>query len=74
MNVSNFGYHELILVGDFNLNMFEDAERSTIDDFCCEFQIKQLINSPTSVTPISSTCIDLLLTSHVIPPMSFLLD
>ena len=44
--------------------MFEDAERSKIYDFCCEFHIKQLINSPARVTPISSTCIDLVLTSH----------
>ena len=56
--------HELIVVGDFNLNILDNVEGSKIDDLCCEFQLNQLVDCPTRVTATSSTCIDLVLSSH----------
>ena len=58
------GKSELIVVGDFNLNIFDRVDFAKVDYFCCELWLTQLVKSPTRVTPISSTCIDLLMTSH----------
>ena len=44
--------------------MLDNADHAKIDDFCCELQLTQLVEKPTRVTPTSSTCIDLVMTSH----------
>ena len=58
------GSSEILIVGDFNFDILDVAGRAKIDEFCCEFQLTQLVSTPTRVTPTTSTCIDLIFSSH----------
>ena len=55
---------EYIIVGDFNLDVFDLKENDKISCFCYDHQLLQLVEDPTRVTENSSTCIDLILSSH----------
>ena len=55
---------EYIIVGDFNLNVFDPKDKEKINDFCYDHQLSQLVEKPTRVTENSSTCIDLIFSSH----------
>ena len=59
---------EYYLMGDFNCNMLSSSRNNVntqallnITDI---YNLKQLINEPTRVTPVSSTLIDVIFTSH----------
>ena len=54
------GYDNVIIFGDFNCEMTEDA----MSNFCCLYNLFNLIKSPTcSKNPENPSCIDLILTN-----------
>ena len=53
----------LILLGDFNQDMFIARKSQEIRGIMNMFGLKQIIDNPTRVTPYSSTLIDLILVS-----------
>ena len=60
---------ELLLLGDFNMDMYENRDESRFPDtrlvdFCNRFCISNQIDNPTRVTKTSKSLIDVLLTSH----------
>ncbi len=57
------GIPNIIITGDFNLNMQSDVSRRKIDNLCQQNGLEQIITEPTHYTETSSTLIDLLLTN-----------
>ena len=60
---------ELLLLGDFNLDMYETRDESRFPDtrlvdFCNRFCLSNRIDNPTRVTKTFKSLIDVLLTSH----------
>ena len=56
MRISN----NLILIGDFNCNVLTaNPLHAKLQSLCSIFNLNQLIQGPTRVTPNSSSCIDL---------------
>ncbi|KAL9986310.1 hypothetical protein ACROYT_G000444 [Oculina patagonica] len=60
---------EVILIGDFNLDMLVDKEmgrkgNTALQDFCDKFSLHNQISQPTRVTEKTKTLIDLKLASH----------
>ncbi len=55
---------ELIIVGDFNVNVLADDnwQKSHLIDFMDSFNLRNTVNSATRTTAKSKTCIDLILT------------
>ena len=56
----------IVVIGDFNCNMLNITKNETnnwMKDLCTLYKFEQLVKDPTRVTPISSTLIDLILTS-----------
>ncbi len=51
---------ELILVGDFNINWNEKSNRKKLQEIVSHFDLVQLIQGPTRITPSSETQIDLI--------------
>ena len=59
--------NELIIVGDLNCDVNKsppDNQTRKLQFLCGLYQIDQLINEPTRVTPLSSSLIDLVLTNR----------
>ena len=61
---------ELLLLGDFNMEMYENRDESRFPDtrlvdFCNRFCLSNRIDNATRVTKTSKSVIDVLLTSHV---------
>lgn len=58
---------EVIILGDFNANMFKPKESivKAASHFSYLFNLKQLIKDATRVTPTSETCIDLVFVSDI---------
>ena len=56
--------HEVISVGDFNVNLMDASKSKNWLDILSPFSMKQLINKPTRVTETTSTLIDHLYASH----------
>jgi hypothetical protein len=56
--------YDTIFTGDFNLNVLgHDSDTDKISHLCSLLDLQQLVTKPTRVTPSSSTCIDLIMTS-----------
>ena len=60
---------EVILIGDFNLDMLVDEKAgrkgsAALHDFCDKFSLYNQISQPTRVTEKTTTLIDLILASH----------
>ena len=50
-----------VFLGDFNYNVYDKGLAfSKVLDICNLLQLQQLVESPTRVTPISTSCIDLI--------------
>ena len=58
-NISN-----ILITGDFNLDILKDNSSRKVRDLCQQFNFKQIINEPTHFTENSSSLIDLILTSN----------
>ena len=53
-------YENIILIGDYNSEMYEDA----MSGFCSTYNLKNLVNNPTCFKNIDNpSCIDLILTN-----------
>ena len=53
----------ILITGDFNLDMLKQTSKRKVNDICQQFNLKQLINEPTHYTESSSSIIDLFLTT-----------
>ena len=53
---------DIIITGDFNLDMMKDSSNRKIKDLCQQYNLDQLINESTNFTENSSSLIDLILT------------
>ena len=53
------GIPELIITGDFNLNLFNQQAFRKIHSICTQFSLCQCIDEPTHYTEHSSSVIDL---------------
>lgn len=56
--------HNIMITGDFNLDMQKQVSNKKIMDLCQHYNLDQLITEPTHYTETSSSIIDLLLTSN----------
>lgn len=56
--------NDICITGDFNLDLLKQVSKRKIENLCHQFNLFSLINEPTNFTETSSSCIDLLLTSH----------
>lgn len=56
----------IIIGGDFNLNAIDDASNhyKRLVDTMLEYNLRQIVNKPTSETATTSTCIDLIFTNN----------
>ena len=55
---------DIIITGDFNLDMLSDRSTKKIKSICQEYNLKQLINAPTHFSVTSRSLIDLFLTPN----------
>lgn len=55
------GYNDIIVTGDFNLNMLSNHTARKINSLCAEFAFHQSIDEPTHYTENSSSLIDIVL-------------
>ena len=55
------GYNDIVVTGDFNLNMLSINTARKIHSLCSEFALHQTISEPTHYTEASSSLIDLIL-------------
>ena len=58
------GINDIIITGDFNLNMYNSQSARKINDLCYQFSLTQVINEPTHFTEHFSSLIDLMLVSN----------
>ena len=56
--------HDILLTGDFNINMADNRNSTKIKDLCQEHGLSQLISDPTHYTETSQSTIDLILTNN----------
>ena len=54
----------ILITGDFNLDILKDNSSQKVRDLCQQFNFEQIINEPTHYTENSSSLIDLILTSN----------
>ena len=54
------GISDIIITGDFNLNMLSQQTSRKIDTVCQTYSLSQIISEPTHFTEHSSSLIDLL--------------
>ncbi|MEW8546861.1 MAG: endonuclease/exonuclease/phosphatase family protein, partial [Candidatus Thiodiazotropha sp.] len=54
----------ILITGDFNLDISKQPASKKVFDLCQQFSLEQLINEPTHYTELSSSIIDLFLTSN----------
>lgn len=59
------GINDIVITGDFNLNIANSQSKKKIDDICMQYNLHQLINEPTHFTESSATIIDLILVSNL---------
>ena len=62
--VDSPGISEIIVTGDFNLNLLHPVTARKIDSLCTQFSFYQSINQPTHFTENSSSIIDILLVNN----------
>ena len=55
--------YEILVTGDFNINMADDRSNTKIKNLCQEYNLSQLISDSTHFTEISQSTIDLILTN-----------
>ena len=55
--------YEILVTGDFNINMADDRNNTKIKNLCQEYNLSQLISDSTHFTEISQSTIDLILTN-----------
>ena len=65
------GIPDIIILGDFNLNMLKAATSRSVTNICQQYNLKQIIIEPTHFTETSMSLIDLVLVSS---PESILLS
>ena len=65
------GISDIIILGDFNLNMLKPASSRPISNICQQYNLQQIITEPTHFTETSNSLIDLVLVSN---PESILLS
>ncbi|MES9994334.1 MAG: reverse transcriptase family protein [Candidatus Thiodiazotropha sp.] len=58
------GIRDIIITGDFNLNLLNPFTSRKIDSFCTQFSLHQCITQATHFTETSSSIIDILLVSN----------
>ncbi|MEW8548517.1 MAG: reverse transcriptase family protein [Candidatus Thiodiazotropha sp.] len=58
------GITDIVITGDFNLNMINPQSEKKVLDICKQYNLHQLINEPTHFTESSSSLIDLILVSN----------
>ena len=58
------GINDIIVTGDFNLNLLSPLTSKKNDSLCTQFALHQSINQPTHFTETSSSIIDILLVSN----------
>ena len=58
------GIDDIIITGDFNLNMLNSQYARKINSLCQQFSLFQSISKPTHFTENSSSLIDLLLITY----------
>ncbi|MCG7879453.1 MAG: reverse transcriptase domain-containing protein [Candidatus Thiodiazotropha taylori] len=58
------GINDIIVTGDFNLNVYNNVALRKIESICSQFSLYQSINEPTHFTEHSSSIIDLLFSSN----------
>ncbi|MES9881747.1 MAG: reverse transcriptase family protein [Sedimenticola sp.] len=56
----NSSINDIIILGDFNLNVLKQNDNERIEDIALQFGLHQLIRSPTHFTEHSSSLIDLM--------------
>lgn len=55
---------DIIVTGDFNLNVLNPQMPRNLDSLCTQFSLYQSINQPTNFTEHSSSLIDILLVNN----------
>ncbi|XP_045161011.1 uncharacterized protein LOC123525918 [Mercenaria mercenaria] len=58
------GIENIIIAGDFNLNIANQVSNKKVSSICDQFSLTQLIDTPTHFTETSSSIIDLIFTSN----------
>ena len=58
------GINDIIITGDFNINMYNSQSATKINEFCNQFSLTQVVNEPTHFTEHSPSLIDLMLVSN----------
>ena len=58
------GITDIIVTGDFNLNMLMQSSARKVDALCAQFSLFQTIDQPTHFTEKSATLIDIILVSN----------
>ena len=58
------GINDIIITGDFNLNVLNNPSFQKVQTLCNQFALHQSINEPTHFTEHSSSSIDLILVSN----------
>lgn len=59
------GISDIVILGDFNLNILNLQSNKKISDICQQYNLTQLIDEPTNYTEFSSTVIDLIMVNNV---------
>ena len=58
-------YDNIIILGDFNCDILNNAECNKITDFCMTYSLKNLVNQPTCFkNPKKPSCLDLIITNR----------
>lgn len=57
--------YDILITGDFNLDMTDNRSSKKINDLCQEYNLSQIISEPTHFTENSRSLIDLIMTSNV---------
>ena len=59
------GKTDIVILGDFNLNMLNAQTQRKVTDLCQQYNLSQLINEPTNFTESSASLIDLIMVSSL---------
>ena len=59
------GISDIVILGDFNLNMLVTQSQRKINDLCQQYGLIQLINEATNFTESSASTIDLIMVSNI---------
>ena len=62
---ADIGISDIVILGDFNLNMLNAQSQRKITDLCQKYNFSQLINEPTNYTESSASIIALIMVSNL---------